>query len=56
MQKQSDSDSQKNHSIQLDPLIQYLVSYFSVMTALVDGSHNINVGKCSNMHSYEKLL
>ena len=37
-------------------MLQYVISFFSLMTALVDESHKINVGKCSNIHPYDTLL
>lgn len=37
-------------------MLQYVISFFSLMTALVDENHKINVGKCSNIHTYDSLL
>lgn len=34
----------------------YLVAYFSTMSALVEGNHEVNKGKCCNIHPYESLV
>ena len=33
-----------------------LSAYFSTMCALVEGNHEVNKGKCCNMHPYESLV
>jgi hypothetical protein len=50
------NDPNIEYTMDIPDMLQYLISYFSMMTALVDDNHKINVGKCSNIHPYETLI
>jgi hypothetical protein len=40
----------------MSPELTFTITFFQMFSCLIESKHEVNIGKCSNIHPYEEIL